>query len=238
MVARARRVLVLCPMPIELKPVVRRLKLAPSHDGARIGRVGKTEVVAALGGIGPAAAGDTARRLVASHEPDHVAVCGVAGGVAASVKVGDLVVPAMVVDLADGTASEAHRFGDAEPTGRILTSEALIVDRAVMDGHAADGVDAVDMETSAVAAACDEVGIPWTAFRGISDHYADELMDGSTLGLMHADGTPDLGAVARYVARRPANVTRLAKLARGTSAATAVATRALVSAIEADAAAH
>ena len=226
----------LCPMPIELTPVVKRFRLTKQADGTRVGQVGTTTVIAVLGGIGPAAAAKTTRRLIAAHAPDHVTVCGVAGGVAASVKVGDLIVPKVVVDLGDGNAYEAHPFGGVTPAGRLITSENLIVDRAVMHGHAGDGVDAVDMETSAVAAVCEEAGIGWTAFRGISDHYADELMDGSTIGLMQADGTPNLGAVARYVARRPANVSRLAKLARGTKAATSVATRALADALEADAA--
>jgi nucleoside phosphorylase len=235
---RSRRIVVLAPMPIELSPVVRRLKLTKSADGTRRGTVDGTEVIAVLGGIGPAAAAETTRRMIEAHHPDHVFVVGVAGGVGAAVKIGHLIVPDEVTDLDTGEQFHASPFGDAQPSGRLITSAELIVDKAIMDGHAGDGIDAVDMETSAVARVSGEHGLPWTAFRGISDHYADELMDGSTIGLMHEDGKPNLAAVAKYVAKRPANIATLTKLAKGTSAATKVATAAFASALHADAVAH
>jgi len=208
--------------------------LAKGPDGVRTGSVGGVEVVAALGGIGPAAATATAQRLIATHQPQHVVVVGIAGGIRSSIEVGDLIVPEVAVDLETGHEYTASSLGDTALAGRLVTSEALIVDRSMLEGHAADGVDAIDMETAAVAAASEAAGLPWTAFRGISDHFADELMDGQTLGLMHEDGSPDLGAVLRYLVRRPANISRLMKLSKGTTAATTVATRALQHALTTD----
>ncbi|MCU1353761.1 MAG: nucleoside phosphorylase [Acidimicrobiales bacterium] len=232
-----RRILVLAPMPIELAPVKKLLGLTKGTDGTLRGTVAGTDVVAALAGIGPKPSADAARRLIDAHAPDHVVVVGVAGGLGATISIGDLVVPAEVTDLDTGRSFEATALGRTVPAGRLVTSAELIVDRAVLDGHAGDGIDAIDMETSAVAAVCLEQDLPWTAFRGISDQYTEELVDRDTMGLMRADGSPDLGAVARYVVRRPANVAKLARMGRGTRSATQAATRALLAAIRADAAA-
>jgi 4-hydroxy-3-methylbut-2-enyl diphosphate reductase len=195
--------------------------------------VGGTEVVALLGGIGTAAAAEIARRAIEVHRPDHVAVCGIAGGLGPAVQIGDLLVPEVVTDLDTGRSYAPTPLGDEVPDGRLVTSGELILDRAVLHAHADAGVAAIDMETAAIAAASEEAGRPWTAFRGISDHLRDDLVDEHTMGLMREDGKPDVLALARYVGRRPANVRNLARLARGTRAATTVATRALLRSIEA-----
>ncbi|MCU1357149.1 MAG: 5-methylthioadenosine nucleosidase [Acidimicrobiales bacterium] len=237
-----RSVLVLAPMPIELAPVAKRLGLArasASEGGSadlRRGRVGGIEVIATLGGIGTAAAAAIARRMIEAHDPDLVVVCGVAGGLGPTVQIGDLVVPETVTDLDTGASYAPTALGDARPAGRLVTSGQLITDRSVLQAHADAGIAAIDMETAAVAAESQAAGKPWIAFRGISDHLRDDLIDEHTIGLMHDDGRPNVAALARYVARRPANVGRLAKMARGTKAATTVATRALQRALEAQAA--
>jgi len=221
------RVLVLAPMPNELAPVVRRLKLARRPDRTRSGPVGRIDVTAALAGIGPEKARATTDQLIAAFRPDHVVVVGIAGGLGRNVSIGDLVVPVDVTDTASGRTFAASTLGSVPLEGHLITTAELIVDRAILESHADAGMCAVDMESAAIAEAAHASGLPWTAIRGISDHFRDGLIDGGTMGLLREDGSPDLGGVARYLARRPANVTRLAKLAKGTRAATTVATSAL-----------
>ena len=84
------------------------------------------------------------------------------------------------------------------------------------------------METSAIATVCAELGLGWTAFRGISDHTTDDGVDQAVLGLSRPDGTPDLAAVARLVASHPGRIPSLVRLGRGMQAAVdAAVTRAL-----------
>jgi hypothetical protein len=73
--------------------------------------------------------------------------------------------------------------------------------------------------------------VPWSVFRALSDHVDEELVDDAVFGLSRADGSPDLGAVLRYVARRPWRIPRLVRLGRDTSAATTTAARAAIDAV-------
>jgi hypothetical protein len=95
------------------------------------------------------------------------------------------------------------------------------------------GAIAVDMETSAIAAACARRGVPWTAFRGISDRTYDGFIDDHVMALTRPDGSTDGRAVAKLLTRRPWVIPRLTRLARGTSAATRVAAAATVAACRA-----
>ena len=93
---------------------------------------------------------------------------------------------------------------------RSLTGVAAVVAR---------GAAAVDMETSAIAAACEGRGVPWGVVRAISDRPGDHLVDETVLGLVREDGSTDGRAVARLLARRPWEVRRLARVARDTRSA-------------------
>ena len=196
------RFLVLAPMPVELRPVVKVMGLARSADGTHRGTVGDAEVVAVLAGIGPAAAEQVARTQIAAVDPTHVLVVGVAGGVRPDLAVGSLLVPAVVRETDDaapaqlGPELKAHPLGDAALEGTLITTRDLITERSVHDAHQAAGVDAVDMETSAVALVCEELGRPWTAFRGISDHV-DEGLLADSLGHL-----PDVDVVQHDAAWR------------------------------------
>jgi nucleoside phosphorylase len=227
-------VAVLAPMRTELGPVARRLGLrrdrgdrAPGDRALATwsGRCGDHRVVAAVAGVGPTHAAGVAERALAALAPDHLVVVGVAGGLAPDLGVGDLVVPAVVRDLDHGTAHRAHRFGDLDPAGELITS-GVLHGWDVLEAEARAGVLAVDMETSAIAAACERAGVPWTAIRGLSDVVRDGTVDASTLELVREDGATSLAGVARHLARHPGRVGRLAAMGRDSARATgAVAER-------------
>ncbi|HRW37543.1 MAG TPA: hypothetical protein P5254_07585 [Aquihabitans sp.] len=238
----ARRYLVLAPMPIELRPVARAMGLHRGEDGAHRGRVAGAEVVAVLAGIGPDAARAAARRWIDAVVPAHVLVVGVAGGVRPDLPVGGLVVPAEVRATDDrvptdlGEPRAAHPLGDAILAGTLITTRDLITERAVHDAHQAAGVDAVDMETVAVAEVCEALGLPWTAFRGISDHVDEGLLaDPAILGILGPDGAPRPTAALRALVRRPTLVRSFVRLGLGGARATKAAARAAARAIAVDA---
>lgn len=209
---------VLCPMPSELKPVVRRLGLRPAGTAEgrplRSGRVGDVAVTATTTGIGLGAATAAAERLVSSGTIDHVLVVGIAGGIDPGLQIGDVVIPDVVVDDATGNEYRPDPFGDIEARGRLVSSDDLLIDP---DDHARlvdAGVAAVDMETAAVGAVCAERGCRWSVFRGISDHVRDGMVDTELLALAGPDGSGDVRAVLRYLLPRPWRITRLARLGR------------------------
>ena len=196
----------LAPMPAELRPLRRALRLEATDDhhgpvltGALQGR----PVVAALTGMGTERAARRATEVLDRYEIDQLVVIGVAGAIGAGLRPGDVVVPEVVADL---DAEEEFRPSEhRHPTvaGTLATSDDFITDPDRLGELRARGVTAIDMETAAVARVCEERGCRWAVFRGISDDAFDPSVDEAVLALSRPDGTPDLGAVARYVARRP-----------------------------------
>ncbi|HLG00451.1 MAG TPA: hypothetical protein VI916_08260 [Acidimicrobiia bacterium] len=225
---------VFAPMPSELRPVVRAFGLDATRIGeidAYVGTVAGTHVVAVTTGMGTALASAAADGLLEALAVDHALVVGIAGGVTA--QIGDLLVPETVVDGASGAEYRAHPFGGSALRGRVSTSDEFIVDPARLRALADAGVEAVDMETAAIAAVCEQRAIPWTAFRVISDMATES--EEAILGLANADGSPNALAALRYMARKPWRVPYLVRLGRDSARAADAAAGAASAAVRAHA---
>jgi len=214
-------VLVLAALPVELAAVARRLGLRGGRGVLRGDCAGVT-VIAAASGIGLERARRRACELLDTERPDAALIAGIAGGLGPDLGVGDVIVPAEVVDESGGrpfAPTLAPAAGRLDVAGRLVSARVAATTRAakaeLRQRHAAD---AVDMESAAVAAACAERGTPWLCVRAISDD-ADAELPAEMLGLTHADGRPRLGAVAAYVLRHPAHAPRLVQLGRDTRTA-------------------
>ena len=217
------RVGILAPMPTELAPVVKTMGLTRNAEGAHVGRVGGVDVVAMRTGMGLALATAAATRLLDSHAVDHVMVVGIAGGIG-SARVGDLICPTIVVDRDSNVEFTAAPMGAAE--GRISSSDEFVVDPERVAALVRDGVRALDMETSAIAAVCTARGCAWSAVRVISD-LATDHPDASVLGLANPDGSPNTRAALRFMLTHPSRIPQLIRLGRdATSAARAAAAEA------------
>lgn len=220
-----RRVGVLAPMPSELGPVVKVMGLT-RLDGTSVhtGRVGAVEVVATRTGMGLTLATEATERLLDTEDVDHVIIVGIAGGIGPT-RVGDVVRPATVVDRSSGRRYDATALA-AELGGVISSSDEFLVDPGRVSALVAEGVRALDMETSAVAAACSARAVPWSAVRVISDLSSDHP-DASVLDTVNPDGTPNPAASVRFLIRNPKRIPGLVRLARdSTRAARAAATEA------------
>jgi adenosylhomocysteine nucleosidase len=219
-------------MPSEHAPLVRRLGLTRADDdptGPHRGRIAEMVLVADRTGIGTAGARDAARRMLEQEHVDHVMVVGIAGGVGAT-RVGDLVVPEQVVDHATGRAYRPAPLGDHPVAGTIVTSDEFLVDPVVVARLVDEGVVALDMETAAVAEVCEASDVPWSVVRVISDLATDHV-DDSVLQLTNADGTPNTAAALRFVVTKPWRIPRLARLAKGATAAARAAADAAADAL-------
>lgn len=223
----------LAPMPSELRPLVKKLGLRPSPAAvgtrAHEGRSGSASVVATTTGMGTAGAAEAARRMLDAGDVDHVIVVGIAGGIDDRLAIGDVIRPAIVIDGASGAEYRPHPRGERSDTpgeGALHTSDEFIVDPGRVAGLRARGVIAMDMETAAVAAVCEERGCPWSVVRAISDRASDGMADEAVFELAHPDGSPNFRAVARFVARHPGRVPQLVRLGRDASVATNAAARA------------
>jgi adenosylhomocysteine nucleosidase len=227
-------VAIIAPMPNELRPVVRMLGLRRTGERGGMpvytGTIGGAEVVATRTGVGPALAEAATEQLLGSTDVDRVVVVGIAGGLASVSAVGDLVVPEEVVDDATGDRFRATPVGDLAPKGVIRTADGA--DYGLDDADVArlrdQGFTALDMETAAVARVCARHGIPWLAFRAISDMAADPSLGPVVMTLVNPDGSPRAWAGIRFLLGHPRRIPRFVRLGREAKAATITAAEAAV----------
>ena len=115
-------------------------------------------------------------------------VSGIAGGLHPDLTIGTILVPEAVLDLGSGQRYESSPMEGIQREGLIASADHLIMDEDVLAGLQEQGVVAMEMESSGVAAACQDAGVPWTTFRVISDRPDDGLTDDAIMSLLRPDG--------------------------------------------------
>ncbi len=223
----------ICAMPMELRPLARRLSLRASRTGAGsvyTGTLGGRAVLATVTGMGTSLAAAGTRRLLDAVAVGHVVVVGITGAVDDSTPIGTVIRPELVVDGATGAEHVPAPLGEDARHGTLWTTDELITDSGVLAGLRARGVVALDMETAAVAGVCESLGIGWSVVRVISDRATDGTVTEEVFRLSNQDGTPNFAAVARYVLAHPGRIRLLARLASGARLATQTAAEAAISA--------
>jgi adenosylhomocysteine nucleosidase len=227
-------VVVLSAMPRELRPLVRALRLRPASL-EELPAWGDDEVLAVAVGVGPARAGAGAAKVLEAAGAQRVVITGVAGALDTSLEVGDLIRPSVVVDARSGVVRTPST---PDPGGGILAT----VERVHLSGRgplpgrwpAGDGdillpagAMAVDMETAAIAAACEAKGVPWDVVRAVSDVAGTLTQEAASL--LRPDGRADVYKAARLALRDPRALCRLVRLGLDSARAVRVATGAIVS---------
>jgi len=185
------------------------------------------------GGIGGQAARVAAEHLIHRVDPSVLVSAGVAGSLATRWKVGDVIVPATVVQSAVGksfsTAALPERHGwQREGT---LVSSSGIADPETKSLLAREyQADAVDMEAAAVAEVAAAHGIPFVAVKAISDECDFPLPDFGRF--VPADGRFLTSRLVLYSALRPRMWVVLGRLAANTGKAAQELCRVLHSLLE------
>ena len=222
-----------CAMPMEVKPLVRKLALRPRDIGGmrvHAGTLRSHDVVAIVTGMGTGLARAGLERLLGATSVDRVVVVGITGALEDETPIGALVLPEVVVDGATGAERRPAPLGAGPHAGAMWTSDSLTTDPAVLADLRARGVVALDMETAAIAAVSEERGVPWSVFRAISDRASDGSVDEEVFRLSNQDGTPNPAAVIRYFLRHPGRIPTMARMARGARRATETAADAAIAA--------
>jgi adenosylhomocysteine nucleosidase len=222
-----------CAMPMELRPLRRRLSLRKTELGYT-GRIGDRIVIAMATGIGTALARAATVRLLDAVDIEWVIVVGIAGAIDNETPIGTVVLPELVVNGADGSGHRPTplRLGLGNLAhGTLWTTDEVLLDPALHAELRAQGVVSLDMETAAIAKVCEQRGVPWSVVRAISDRASDGSVDAAIVGLSRADGRPDLLATARYLVRHAGAVPRLIHLGRGAKLATERAADAAIQAV-------
>ena len=195
---------------------------------ARGGRFGAEEIRVVHLGIGPAAAGEAMRRLLAEVKPRMLVCAGFAGGLEPRLRVGDLVLgenftsPEMLACVPGGAA-----------VGALVTRSAPI---ETIEAKAAlareSGALAVDMETAVVAEACRVAGVPLLAVRAISDAADTALPMPFEEWFDLASQGPRRWRLLKYLACHPGQIRLFAQFVRGLAPARRALTDFLVRFLE------
>jgi hypothetical protein len=175
--------------------------------------------LAAICGGGDRAA--TAAAIARAREAGAEALLsfGIAGGLAPSLRPGSLVIADRVAEVAalpldlPLAARRGTVLGAAVPVATALEKAALF---------ARTGALCVDLESDLVARS----GLPYAVLRAVADPASRELPPAALVGL-RPDGSPDLAAVLRALARAPRQLPALLRLAWETRAALASLRRTL-----------
>lgn len=222
-----------CAMPMEVRPLIKRLNLR-KHDiaglPARVGSLDGHDVVAIVTGMGTDLATRGTERLLELTKPQRVVVVGITGAVENETPIGTVVLPEVVVNSETGSEHRPSQIGAGEHSGTMWTTN-VITPAHELPALRQRGVVALDMETAAIAACCEPRGIPWSVFRAISDRASDGSVVDEVFAMSNQDGTPNPRAVLRYVVRHPHHVPRLAALAKGAKLATERAAEAAIAAV-------
>lgn len=227
------RIAFICAMPLELRPLVRKLALQKKDiDGVTVhsGSLKGHEVVAIVTGMGTKLAMAGTERLLDAIAIDRVVVVGITGAVENVTPIGTLIRPEVVVNSATGTEHRPMPLGEGSPRGKMWTTDTLITGADALAGLRAQGVVSLDMETAGIALVCERRGIPWSVFRVISDRASDGSVDEEVFGLSHQDGTPNAPAIARYFAKHPTRIPRMAQMTKDVKLATETAADAAIQA--------
>ena len=158
-------------------------------------------------------------------------VSGIAGGIDPASTIGTVIVPEVVLDVSSGGSSDRHRSDESVMEGKIGTVDELIVDPSRLARLADQGVIALEMESTGVAAGLRERSVPWSVVRVISDRPDDGYTDAPVLGTLRPDGSADIWAALRLMAAKPSRIPGLVRLGRDSSMAAGKAAKATLEAL-------
>ena len=205
-------------MQPELKAIVKSFGLQPTHGDpvfTHPGPPGTWSVVTARHRHGSRAGprGHASGRW--PPDPvDHVMVIGIAGGLDPALPVGSLMVPEPGAALSRRPRYHTHPLPPRQAAGGLMTTDGLFDDEEVWRPILERGFGAVDMEAAGVAEVCEDAGVDWSVYRGISDRPDEHIVDQAVFALSKPDGSADPVAVAKYLARDPRRAKALAHLNR------------------------
>jgi nucleoside phosphorylase len=172
-------------------------------------------------GVGARRAAAAARWVLEECTPRLVVACGLAGALVPTFGVGDVLVASEVVEPDEQRWRVALPAELCDlPCGRLLTVSQIVATPAAKGTLARQfGAVAVDMESAAVAEACQAARVPCACVRAISD-AADADVSPRLVELVASGHVSPLRAVAA-VARSPKLAVELWRLARDTRRAAA-----------------
>ena len=165
----AGRIAIVCAMTQEVQPLVRGWKKVRER-GLTFFESDKAVIVAA--GIGSAPAAMASMTLIAREQPCCLMSVGLAGALRDDLRVGDILWPGMVVNVA---TNRRFRTRNAEQNATIVSGKAIAGEQRKRELREEFQADAIDMEGAGVASIADSCGLPFYAVKAISDEVTFDM---------------------------------------------------------------
>jgi len=205
---------IVAALPIEVEDLILGLKKVRKYQSATVpvieGEHGGKIIAVATGGPGRPAARRAAEVLLIGHRPRWIISAGFAGALNPAFSRNDLVLPDEVID-AQGVRHSVDQppalgAGCPHAGGTLLTLDQLVLrSEEKKELRRTFSADLVDMETSAVAAVCDERLVRFLSIRVISDDAHADL-PGEVAVLLSHQGSYRVGAAMRALWKRPSSI--------------------------------
>jgi len=193
----------------ELRPIRRRLRLGRVRRLRFAGDVAGKRIIAAVTGPGHRRATAMVERLLTQHGITRLVHFGYAGGLNPELHAGQLLRIGQLV----APEQRPIELVAVRPHTLLTVDQPIYSTEHKASAWASRNADAVDMESHAVAAVCEQSGVHYTAVRAISDP-ADTALPPGAMAMLHDDGRSDPLGVAMYLALNPLRVGALLRLAR------------------------
>lgn len=221
-------------LPEESQDFRRKLRevedLEPTKAGPVLtGLLHNMTVVLFHTGVGMEAAAEAGESLFRRFQPSVVISSGFAGALAKELRVGDVVFDAREHARFSGLDALVPRCFAGKLVSRSQAAETL-ADKAAL--HRETGAMAVDMETAAIASACDRAKVPLVSIRGISDAAGEPLPVPMAHWFDMELQRPRPWSLLRFLARNPGKLGGFVKFVRGLPRAREAMTHALLIFIE------
>lgn len=207
------RLAIVAALEREVRPLVKTWRVSEKeYDGRRFRFFENGDVVLVCGGIGATAARRASEAIMALFDPQLICSAGFAGSLDSTLKVGDVVRPATVINAGDGSRTVV-----SQGTG-VLVSFSSVADpdqkRKLRESF---GAETVDMEAAAVARSAEARGKHFIAIKAISDDSDFELP--ALERFVDSEGRFFEARFAVYAVIRPWLWARLIRLAGNSSRA-------------------
>ncbi len=165
------KIAIIAALEREIWPLIQHWQVANrTYDGRTFKFFEHNDKVAICGGIGAEAGRRATEAVIRLYQPSLLISAGIAGALDPNLKVGNILVPAFVIDANDGS-----RFSTGRGTGAIVSSPTIAGEGQKAKLAKAYAADAVDMEGASVGRGAQTHGIPFMAVKSISDEFAFEL---------------------------------------------------------------
>lgn len=230
---------VVAALDSELAGLRRQLKIANSHNIGEVrieqGQLGDRDCLLVQSGMGRRRAEQALHAVLEQYRPVAILSLGFCGALAATLRVGDLVVCSPVGALrtmpsgpsaapspvgwlhCDGAlVQQALAIPMPPGVGKLVAGGCMTVPRAAGPRNVKQWLSesypsvAVDMESFWIGRLAQEAGVPFLVVRSVSDTLAESLP--SFDGLVDDFGRASLTTLGRYLLYHPFRVTRLARL--------------------------